>query len=220
MISFRDILRRPEQFQVNHVILIIIMAEFIMTTASGLINPVFSLFLVDDIGAAVTVVGFSVAIYWVVKSVLQLPVARYLDRNHGEIDDFYSMIAGLFLTTTAVFLFYFAHKVWHVYALQFFIAVGDAFIVPPFYAIFTRHLDKDQEAFEWSLRSSFSLGAGSAFGGALSGILASAVGIRPVFLVNGTLMFIGMVILLFLRPYIKPRAPQNLAQFYEQPVKK
>ena len=216
MVAVKDIFKRPEKFRLNHVILIIIMAEFIMTTASGLITPLFSLFLVDDIGASVTVVGFSFAIYWVVKSVLQLPVARYLDKNHGEIDDYYSMLMGLFLTTTAVYLFYFVHAVWQIYLLQFLIAVGDAFIVPPFYAIFTRHLDKNQEAFEWSLRSSFSLGAGSAFGGALSGILAAAVGIRPVFLVNGTLMFIGTVILLFLRPYIRPRVPQSLAQFYEQ----
>lgn len=204
--------------KLNQVILIIIFAEFLFTTGAGLITPVFAVFVLENIRAsAITVVGFATAIYWVTKSVLQLPVARYLDKNHGEIDDYYSMLLGIALTTLAVFAFYFAREVWHVYLLQFFIAVGDAFAVPPFYAIFTRHLDRGSTGFEWSLRSSFSLGAGSAIGGALSGILAAAIGIRAVYLLNGTLMLIGLIVLSFLRPYIRPKVPTPVGRvFLEQ----
>lgn len=196
--------------KINQVILIFIFAEFILTTAAGLITPVFAIFIVNDIaGSTARVVGFAVAIYWIVKSVLQLPIARQLDKNHGEIDDFYSMLLGIFINTVCVFLFYFVTKVWQVYALQFFIAVGDSFIVPPFYAIFSRHLDKEREGFEWALRSSFSLGAGSSLGGIFSGILAIAIGIRAIYLINGALTFIGLLLLLFLRPYILPKVPQT-----------
>lgn len=191
--------------KLNQVILLIILAEFIFVTATTLVSPIFALYIIEDIGATARVVGFAVAVYWVVKSILQLPVARYLDRNHGEIDDYYSMIGGLLVTSIGVFLFYFAKYEWHIYAIQFLIAVGDSFVVPPFYAIFTRHIDKDQEGFEWALRSSFSLGAGSAVGAALSGVLGAVIGFRTLFLVNGILMFVGWIVLLFLRPWIIPR---------------
>lgn len=204
--------------KLNQVILIIIFAEFLFTAAAGLVTPIFAVFVLENIRAsAITVVGFATALYWIVKSVLQLPIARYLDKNHGEIDDFYSLLVGVAVTTGAVFAFYFSREVWHIYLLQFLIAVGDAFAVPPFYAIFTRHLDPQSTGFEWALRSSFSLGAGSAIGGALSGILAAAIGIRAVYLLNGTLMLVGLIIMFFLRPYIRPKVPTSVGRvFMEQ----
>lgn len=191
--------------KINQVILLVIIAEFVAATADALIAPVYALFITQDVGAAVSVVGFSIAIYWTTKSILQLPVARYLDKNHGEVDDYYSMLCGFFVVVIATFLFYFSERIWHIYALQFLMGIGNAFVVPPFYAIFTRHLDKNSEGFEWSLRSSFSLGAGTAIGGAVSGLLGGVIGFRALFLINGLLMFIGWVVLFFLRPWILPR---------------
>lgn len=199
---------------INQVILIIIFAEFVFTIGAALLGPLVAIFITKDIGAPVTVVGFSVAIYWIVKSILQLPVARYLDRNHGEVDDYYSVLSGLAISTTAVYLYYFVQAAWHIYALQVLIGAGDALVVPAFQAIFIRHLDKNQEAFELALRSSFSYGAGSAFGGALSGILAIVIGIRAIYLIYGTLMLIGFSILLFLRPFVRPRAPKDMLEVY------
>lgn len=204
--------------RLNQVILIVILAEFLFTIGAGLITPIFAIFVLENIqAAAITVVGFATAIYWVVKSILQLPIARYLDKNHGEIDDYYSMLIGVAITTVSVFTFYFAREVWHIYLLQFVIAVGDAFAVPPFYAIFTRHLDTHSEGFEWALRSSFSLGAGAAIGGALSGVLATVIGIRAVYLVNGALMLLGLIILFFLKPYIRPKVPTPVGRVFIEP---
>lgn len=204
--------------KINQIILVIILSEFVLTVADGMIAPIYALFVTQDIGAAARVVGFSLAIYWITKSILQLPVARYLDKNHGELDDYYSMIGGLFATTATMFLFYFATLPWHIYALQFMLGIGYSFVVPPFYAIFTRHIDKDSEGFEWSLRSSFSLGAGSALGGALSGVLGAIIGFRALFLVNGTLMLIGWITLTFLRPWVMPKVRLPVERiFIERP---
>lgn len=204
-------------FKLNQVILIVIFAQFIFTMAANLNVPLFAIFVVRDVGTVAAVVGFASAIYWMVKSVIQLPVARFIDRNHGEIDDYFSLLLGIAISTAGTFLFYFAHSVWHVFAIQFLIAIGDAFAVPPLYAIFTRHLDKDAEGFEWTLQSSFSLGAGSAIGGALSGILAATIGIRSAYLINGLLMSLGWIILLFLRPYIRPKTgPVERGVYLEQ----
>ena len=194
----------------NQVILLIVAADFVLITAFGFLPPIFAIFVNNQIiGGSVAVVGFATTVYWVTKSTLQLFVARFIDKNHGEIDDFYFMIAGGLVNAVVVSLYYFAETAWHVYLLQFLIGIGDSLLVPPFYAIFTRHIDKGREGFEWSLYSSFSLGAGSALGGALGGVLATVVGFRPLFLVAGALTFIATIMLLLLKPFIRPKVPPD-----------
>lgn len=199
----------------NQVILVIVIAEFVLVTAFGFLSPIFSVFVIENIkNATVAVVGFGITIYWITKSILQLFVARFIDKNHGEIDDYYFMIAGGLINSIVVSLYYFATSISHVFALQFLLGVGDAFLAPPFYAIFTRHIDKGKEGFEWSLYSSFSLGFGSALGGGLGGILATIVGFRAVFPLVGIFSFISIVMLTFLRPYILPKVTKDQIRIY------
>lgn len=201
--------------KINQVILIIVFADFLLITAFGFLPPIFAVFVTEQIvGGTVAVVGFALTIYWVTKSILQLFVARYIDKNHGEIDDFYFMVAGGFLNAALITLYYFASAPWHIYGLHFLIGVGDALLVPPFYAIYTRHIDKGKEGFEWSLYSSFSIGAGSALGGAFGGLLATVVGFRAIFPLVGFLTFVGTLLLLFLRPYILPKVPPEPARVF------
>lgn len=196
--------------KLNQVILIIVIADFVLITGFGFLPPIFAVFITQQIaGATVATVGFAITIYWATKSILQLFVARFIDKNHGEIDDFYFMIAGGIFNAIIISLYYFVTDIWHVYLLQFLIGVGDSFLVPPFYAIFTRHIDKGKEGFEWALYSSFSLGAGAALGGALGGILATVVGFRAMFPLVGMLTFIATIMLMFLRPYILPKVPED-----------
>lgn len=201
--------------KLNQVILVVVMADFVLVGAFGFLPPIFAIFVSEQIaGASVATVGFAITIYWATKSILQLFVARFIDRNHGEIDDFYFMIAGGLLSAGVVSLFYFATAVWHIYLLEFVIGIGDAMSVPPLYGIFTRHIDKGKEGFEWSLYSSFSIGAGSALGGALGGILATVVGFRAMFPIVAVLAFFATIMLLFLKPYIRPRVPEGEARIF------
>ena len=206
--------------KLNQVILVIVIANFILTMAFGSLSPLFAVFVTKQIvNGTVAAVGFAITIYWVTKSILQLFVARHIDKNHGEIDDFYFLIAGGLLNSFFVSLYYFATDMWHIYLLHFLIGVGDSLLVPPFYAIFTRHIDKGQEGFEWSLYSSFSLGAGSALGGAIGGILATLIGFRAVFPLVGILAFVATVMLIFLRPYILPKVPGDRIRIFVEKSK-
>ena len=81
--------------KLNQVILVIVMAYFVLTTAAGLLPPLFAVFVTTQIaGATVASVGLAITIYWTAKSVIQLFVARFIDKNHGEIDDFYFFLIG------------------------------------------------------------------------------------------------------------------------------
>lgn len=201
---------------VNKVIAIIIASDFMVTTGSSLLLPIFALFITEHVsGGSAQAVGFAIAIYWITKSVLQLPIARYLDRNHGEVDDYYFLVFGLLADSLLLCGYYFfVSTVWHVYLLQGLLGAADALLVPPFYAIFTRHIDAGNEGFEWSIRSSFSLGGGGALGGALGGILLGIVGFRSVFLVAAAFYFLSVIAILFMRPYIMPKTATPVRRMY------
>src|SRR3989338_9172023 len=95
--------------KLNQVILVIVIAYFVLTAAAGFLPPIYAVFMTTQIaGASVASVGLAITIYWATKSVLQLFVARFIDRNHGEIDDFYFMIAGGTLNAIFISLYYFA----------------------------------------------------------------------------------------------------------------
>lgn len=199
----------------NAVISFIIMSDFVLTASASLISPIFALFVTNQIvGGTAKVVGFGMAIYWICKSLLQLPVAKFLDRNHGEIDDYYFMIGGIILGSMVTGSYYFATDYWHIYLLQGLFGLADALLVPPFYAIFTRHIDKGSEGFEWSLRSSFSYGGGAALGGALSGIVLAIVGFRNIFLLASVFYAVSALILLLLKPYIQPKVPTPVKRVF------
>ena len=181
--------------QINQVILVIVMAEFVLTVAFGLLAPIFAVFVTQQIiGGSVAVVGFAITIYWTVKSVLQLGVAKYIDRNHGEVDDFYFFLAGGFLNAVVISLYYFATTVWHIYTLHFFMAIADAMLVPPFYAIFTRHIDKKEEGLEWSLYYT-ATDLGAALTAGLGGLLAATFGYRSLFVIVGFASLAGAAFL-------------------------
>ena len=193
----------------NKVIAIIIASDFMVTMGASLLTPIFAIFVTQKInGGSVAAVGFCISIYWGIKSVLQLPISRYLDRNHGELDDYYFMILGLLGGAIVLFSYSFVFSIWHVYLLQALLGICDAFLLPPFYAIFTRHIDRGSEGFEWSMRSSFSFGGGAALGGAAGGLLLGVVGFRNVFVVACLFNLLSVIILLFMRPYIMPMTPK------------
>ena len=73
----------------NKVIKVLIASDFLLQSGWGLIGPIFAIFLTKQIaGGSLEMVGFIAATYWLTKSIVQPFIASYLDKNHGEIDDF------------------------------------------------------------------------------------------------------------------------------------
>ena len=109
----------------NKVIIILIISDFFLNMGWGLMAPVFAIFIVQkvalgSIAQAATVAGFSSFIFWTIKSILQIPIGKYLDRNHGEIDDFWFMVIGTFMMAFVPLGYVFSSQPWHIYLLQMF----------------------------------------------------------------------------------------------------
>lgn len=170
-----------------------IISDFYLNAGLSLFGPIFAIFITQQIhGGDLRVVGFGAAIAQVVKCIFEIPIARYLDKNHGEYDDFISLLTGNILLASVPFLYLVASTVSHIYAIQAVFGLSLALIVPPWNAIFSRHLDKSQESTEWSFES-VGIGIATAGAAAVGGIVAEKFGFKTVFLIGGFLAIIGAV---------------------------
>ncbi len=179
--------------KINHVVKTLVVSDFFTNAGFSVFAPVFAIFVTKQIqNGSLEIIGFAAAIFQIFKSVLQIPISRYLDKDHGEYDDFYSMIIGSLLIASVPFLYLFADKPVHIYIIQAIYGIGAAFAIPPWYAIFSRHIDKLQENVEWSM-DSIAIGAGAAIMAAAGGILAQRFGFQFVFILGGAFAIFGVV---------------------------
>ena len=190
---------------INKVIKVLILSDFFLFSGWGLIAPILAIFIIEQIqGGDVKVAGIAVGIYWLFKSLIQIPIGKYLDRNHGEKDDYYFMIFGTFLASLTPLGFIFATLPWHVYGLQILHALGMGMSIPAWGGIFVRHMDKGKEAMTWGIESS-SLGIGAGAAGILGGIIAKTFGFVPLFIGVSVLGIISALLFFLIKKDIIPK---------------
>lgn len=182
--------------KINRVIRTLVTSDFLLISGFAVFGPVFAVFVTQKIeGGTLAIIGFTAAIFQICKSSLQIPIANYLDKNHGEKDDFYSLIFGSFLIASIPFWYLLASKPIHLYIINAFYGVGAAFAIPPWNAIFTRHIDKMHESTDWAVES-VSIGIGAASAAALGGIIAEKFGFDAVFTIAGLIAIGGAITLI------------------------
>ncbi len=198
---------------INKIIKVLIFSDIFFNSGWGLIGPIFAIFIIQDIrGGNAAVAGFASAIYWIVKSIIQIPIAKYLDNNGGEKDDYYFMVAGLFITGIVPFGYLISTVPWHIYFYQIVYAVGMAMAVPAWMAIFTRHIDKGKEAYEWSLYST-ALGFGVGIFSAIGGLAVDAIGFKIIYIFVGVFTIISAILLLLIqKEIVAPHTHKGKAQ--------
>jgi len=184
--------------KINNLIKILTFSDVLIVSGWGLINPIFAVFLTQQIkGGNLELVGLAASVYWIVRSLLLLPFARLIDSIKGEIDDFLVMAIGSILMSSVPFLFSFARTSIHILLLQGLLGLASAMVSPGWLAIFTRHIDKNIEAEEWGLYSSM-IGIGVALTAALGGFLVERFGFRSLYLMVGAISTFGTSFLFFI----------------------
>lgn len=194
----------------NKITRTLIISDFIAYSGWGFFAPIFAIFILESItGGTVQVVGFAVAIYWVLKSILQIPIGNYLDRNHGEKDDYWFLVIGTSIASLVPLFFIIISETWHLYVLQAVYAVAMAMAIPPWGGIFMRHVDKGKEAKAWGMESS-ALGIGTGIAGAIGGTVAATIGFTPLFLLISLFGMIGVGVLLSAKDNVLPKGGKTM----------
>lgn len=195
---YRSILRSVKHYRVNLIIKILIISDFLIIGSYQLFSPIFAIFITDKIDGDIKTVGFASAIYLVSKSLSEIPVGVYIDRTKSEKDDLWATIMGTLITAVVIFAYIFINSVTQLYILQIILGFGTAVSFPGWYSIFTRHIDKGKEAFEWSLYDVL-LGLGMAGSAAVGGVIATAYGFDVLYTCVGILTIMGALLLLLIR---------------------
>ncbi len=182
------------KLKMNKIIKILILSDVSLTSGFGFVAPIFAIFLTERIkGGNVEVAGYVAAIYWIIVSLTVIPFGRYLDKNHGEKDDFWFIVIGNLLAAGAVVGYIFSSVTWHIYLLHIFYALGMSMNISAYGAIFTRHIDKGREAFDWSARAAL-IGVGAGIAGGLGGLIANRF--------SFDVLFVGVLILVLFSAFL------------------
>jgi len=71
---------------INKVIKILVFSDLVLLFGWGLITPILAVFILESIkGGDAKVAGIAVGLYWLIKSVFQIPIANFLDKTKGEV---------------------------------------------------------------------------------------------------------------------------------------
>jgi len=195
---------------INKVIRILVITDFFYNAAFASFAPVFAIFIAGTIvGGSASVAGYATAVYWVTKSAVQLPIARFLDRSDGENHNFLAMFWGYLASGLIPILYIFAKTPMHLYVIQALYGIIMAFAVPSWYAIFTRHVDTWRVSFEWSLESVFAVGVSTAGAAALGGFVADRFGFQALFIGASVVSLVASLLLLSLKKYLLPHKSEE-----------
>jgi MFS family permease len=196
--------------KLNRIIKYLLVSDFIFWSGWGLVSPILAIYVVKQIqGGSEMVVGLATAIYWILLSVLRVPLGIYLDGKGSEKLNYYYMTAGLFAASFISFGFIFATLSWHLYVLQAMHAVAMVANFTGWSALFTRHIDKGREATEWSLDAT-SVGIGTGVSALAGSWAAAQFGFKTVFLFVGTLGLIGSILLLAIRKELDKKSGHGI----------
>ncbi len=178
----------------NRVIKFLMISDILLLTSFGLVEPILAIFFKEDlIGGSILMAGLAGTIFLLVKSVIQLPFSKYVDsHNYGERLKW--LIIGTFLISIVPFIYIFSKHIYWIFFAQVIHGLGSGLAYPTWLGLWSTHLDRKKESFEWSLYSTMA-GLGTAVTAALGAILAQFLGFNITFFFVGILSFMGCAVL-------------------------
>lgn len=175
--------------KINKTIRFLIISDFFLFFAVGLLAPIFAVFILKNIDNRIEVIGYAVSCYWVTRVLTVVPISRLMDKIKGEIDEYAFMIAGTFLISIIPLFFIISTESWHIYLLQFINGLANSMAIPAWRILFTNHIDTRVVGFEWSLED-IGVGVATAVSASVGAYVAGKFGFNVLF---GVISFFGLV---------------------------
>ena len=189
--------------KINPLIRFLIVSDMLIVGALGMFGPLYALFVEEFIpGADEFIIGLSISVYLVSRSILQIPLATIIDKIKGERDDFLFLIIFNMLAAVIHLAYLGISTIWQLLLIQFLLGMFTAVTYPSFMAIFTRHIDKHMEGTEWGVYYTF-VDLSTAVLATLGGFLASELGFRALIISVSMLCVLGTLMLLPIKVFMK-----------------
>ncbi len=176
----------------NRTIKLLMLSDIFVLTGFGLIDPVLAIFITEGVsGGSLIAVGVAVMLFLIIKSFLQLPFSRYVDSHREKV---LYLIIGACIIMVVPFIYSITTTIEGVYIAQSLRGIGAAMAYPTWLSLFSTHLDRKHEGFEWALYST-SVGIGTAIAGFVGASIVSIAGFPAAFTFAGILSIIGVAVL-------------------------
>ena len=170
---------------------LLLFSDIFLLTGFGLISPILAIFIKENlIGGSIFAAGFASMIFIATKASLQLIFAKIFNPK----DRFWMILLGTFLVATVPIIYIFSTNIAHLYWAQAVYGLGSAFAYPSWLSLYTTHLTKGREGFEWSVYSSC-VGIGTAVAAFIGARVVELIDFQFVFGITGTMAVIGGIIL-------------------------
>ena len=183
--------------KLNKIIKYLIYSDLIFYTGWGLISPIFSIFLLQNIvGAGTLVVGIAAAINLIVRSLVRVPFGMYADKSQKI--SFNLMFLGLLLTSLVPLGYMYSTQAWHIYILQAIYGIVIAMSTSGWTSIFSKHMDHGKESTEWGI-DAVAVGIGPGIAAAAGGAVAQLFGYPALFVSVTIFGLVGTFALLIIR---------------------
>ncbi len=183
--------------KINRTISFLIVSDFFLFFAVGLLAPIFAVFILNHIENKIEVIGYAVACYWIMRVLMVIPISRFMDKIKGEHDEYSFMVGGTFLIAIIPLFYTISSEPWHIYLLQSINGLANSMAVPAWRIIFTNHIDRRIVGFEWSLED-VGVGIATASSAAIGALIADKFGFNTLFEIISFFGVISAVILFML----------------------
>src|SRR3989338_5779122 len=181
---------------VNRVIRHLVISDFFLNFAFGLLAPIFAVFVLEGIeGSSLRVIGLATASYWIARTITTVPLSRFMDRTNGERDEYYFMILGSFMMSSLPLFYIISSLPWHIYLIQFLMGLANSMAVPAWRILFTDHIDRGRTGYEWSLED-IAIGLSVGASAYLGSVLADKFGFEVIFILLALLGYLATAIFL------------------------
>jgi len=191
----------------NRTIKLLMISDIFVLTGFGLIDPILAIFIKDNlIGGTIFSAGLASMIFFLTKSIIQLPFSRHVDKTENKTR---WLILGTLLISIVPFIYIFTSGIKMIYLAQLIHGIGSGLAYPTWLGLWSINLDRKQESFEWSLYSTLT-GLGTAATAAVGAAIAQFVGFKFTFALVGVMSLIGCFILLWLNEKNKRIDPSLL----------
>lgn len=196
--------------KINKIVLYLTYSDILLISSWGLISPIIAVFYTDYIpGGNLVTAGIASTIFFITRSLLQIPVAKYIDTIKGDNDNYKATLIGTFIVAIIPFLYMFVSSVTQLYLIEILYGIGSAVSTTGWLTIFTKHLDKDREGLEWSFYNT-TTDLGSALTASIGGFIAYRMGFTNLFFVVGIINIIGFLFILLLKGSFLKTRPQKI----------
>jgi len=176
----------------NQTIKLLMISDIFLITGFGLIEPILAIFIKENlVGGTIFTVGLASTLFLITKSIIQLPFSKYVDNHEDKIK---WLIVGTLLISFVPFIYIFANNINFIYVAQIINGIGAGLAYPTWLGLWSTHLDKQHESFEWSFYSTMT-GLGTALAASIGAAVAQFIGFTYTFAFVGIMALTGCLIL-------------------------